>query len=94
MLTVCGKKRRFLPVIASFIQDTLEGNALCGVSLGVKVNSPCRCCTCTKDGINDPTVNCAYRTEARTRQVVEQLLDNIEYRVKGISAYLSAYCTA
>ena len=47
-ITVCGKKRRFLPVIGFFIQDTLEGNLLSCVNLGVKVHSPCRFCHVSK----------------------------------------------
>ena len=64
-LTVGGVMRRFLPVIAYFIQDSPEGALLCACKIGAEVHNPCRVCWCSRENANNPFDDSEKREEVR-----------------------------
>ena len=58
--------RHFYPVIAYFIQDSLEGALLSGVKLGATVANPCRVCFCPLAECNNAFHQSRMREEVST----------------------------
>ena len=84
-MVVAGRKRHFLPVIGFFIQDSQEGYLHCGLSLGVGVHRPCRCCTMPKEHANDPWhTTSPFRTVGAMRSYAEPHFEALNHRVRGV----------
>lgn len=78
-LDVLGKRRWLIPSIAFFAQDSMEGDALAGVTGAWNSSQPCRLCHTEHKDMNNPdcTSSTDYRFQAEEKDYLADVIDII-----------------
>lgn len=85
-LDVLGEPRCFLPVMAFFVQDSKEGDALSGCYTAWNAQRPCRLCWTAFADMNNPRTE--SRNEYREQEDVKATMVPI---VKALKVHLTVY---